>query len=263
MKKIILRADDLGFSRGINYGIYDAVKAGLIQSVGVMVNMEATQHGVGLLREIPGCCFGLHTNLCAGRPISAPEKVPSLVDAQGVFYSSARYRNAEKEFISYADARTEIDAQYRRFIELFGCQPAYFEAHAIKSQVMMQALKDYAKENNLLYHAPFESLKVGNLEIPMYLGDIMNSEYDPWGELQECVRSLEEDIPKMYVFHPGYLDQTIMNMSSLTINRTKETAVLTDPKTKAWLEEQAVRLCSYRTITDENNRNKGENNYEP
>lgn len=251
MKKIILRADDLGFSRGINYGIYDVVKAGMVRSVGVMVNMEATQHGIKLLHGIPDCCFGLHTNLCAGRPVSAPEQVPTLVDSQGMFHSSARYRNAEKEFISYADARTEIDAQYRRFIELFGCQPAYFEAHAIKSKVMMQALKDYAKENNLLYHAPFEALKVGSLEIPMYLGDIMNSEYDPWEELQECVNSLDEDIPKMYVFHPGYLDQPIMRMSSLTINRTKETEVLINPKTRAWLEDKKVQLCSYYTIVDE------------
>lgn len=251
MKKLILRADDLGFSRAINYGIYDAVQAGLIQSVGVMVNMDATGHGVKLLKDCKNCCFGLHTNFCAGKPVSAPESVPSLVDENGLFYSSSKYRNAGEDFITYEDAKTEIHAQYSRFTELFGGKPAYFEAHAVKSRVMMEALEDYAEEHHLLYHAPFAALVVKEHKVPMYLGDIANPDYDPWQELRNCALSLEEDVPQMYVFHPGYLDQTILNMSSLTINRTKEAAMLTDPKTKAYLEEQGVCLYSYRTILEE------------
>lgn len=251
MKKIILRADDLGFSRAINYGIYDAVQAGLIRSVGVMVNMADTAHGVELLKEAADCCFGLHTNFCAGKPVSNPQAVPSLVDENGFFHSSSRYRSAKEDFITYEDARTEIDAQYKRFVELFGEKPAYFEAHAIKSAVMIAALEDYAKENNLLYHAPFAALTVKDLTIPMYLGDIANPDYDPRQELINCVSSLEEDIPQMYVFHPGYLDQTILKMSSLTINRTKEAAMLTDPETKAYLEERGIALYSYAAIAEE------------
>ena len=43
--KLIMRADDLGFSEGVNCGIYKAIKDGVITSVGMMTNMEATQHG--------------------------------------------------------------------------------------------------------------------------------------------------------------------------------------------------------------------------
>jgi len=39
MKNIIIRADDLGYSKGVNYGTYESVKNGLINNVGVMVNM--------------------------------------------------------------------------------------------------------------------------------------------------------------------------------------------------------------------------------
>lgn len=252
MKKMLLRADDLGFSRAVNYGIYDAVKAGLIRSVGVMVNMDAAGHGVELLKNCENCCFGLHTNFSAGRPVSAPETVPSLTDENGFFYSSSKYRNASEEFITFEDARREIDAQYKRFLELFGRKPDYFEAHAVKSRVMTAALEEYAEENNLLYHAPFEALTAGGLTIPMYLGNISNPEYDPARELKNCVASLEDEIPKMYVFHPGYLDQTILQLSSLTINRTKEAALLTDPETKKYLEEQGVELYSYVTVMEQN-----------
>ena len=38
--KLIMRADDLGFSEAVNLGIYKAVKEGVITSVGMMTNME-------------------------------------------------------------------------------------------------------------------------------------------------------------------------------------------------------------------------------
>ena len=39
MKKIMVRADDLGFSKAINYGIYETLKNGVIRNIGFMVNM--------------------------------------------------------------------------------------------------------------------------------------------------------------------------------------------------------------------------------
>ena len=33
MKKIMLRADDLGFSKAVNYGIYETVKNGVISAI--------------------------------------------------------------------------------------------------------------------------------------------------------------------------------------------------------------------------------------
>ena len=50
-KKVLFRADDLGYSEAVNYGIEKAVKEGLIRSVGVMVNMPTTAHGVELLKN--------------------------------------------------------------------------------------------------------------------------------------------------------------------------------------------------------------------
>ena len=46
--KLIMRADDLGFSEAVNLGIYKAVKEGVITSVGMMTNMEHANHGYEL-----------------------------------------------------------------------------------------------------------------------------------------------------------------------------------------------------------------------
>lgn len=247
MKKILMRADDLGFSRAVNYGIYDAVRTGLIRSVGVMVNMEDTQHGVDLLKG-QDCCYGLHTNFSSGKPLCTPSEVPSLVEPDGRFHSSSQYRTAKAEFITYEDSMKEISAQYQKFLSLFGHKPTYFEGHAIKSRVMSQALADFAAQNDLFHHAAFASLRIGDREIQMCDVDMMTPDYDPAAELEKQILKLEENQPKIYVFHPGYLDQTILNMSSLTTARTKEAAALQNPATKLMLERNHVECISYETL---------------
>lgn len=62
MKRLLIRADDLGYSRGANYGIVDSVRGGLVGSVGVMTNMESVDHGLELLDGLD-VCLGQHTNI--------------------------------------------------------------------------------------------------------------------------------------------------------------------------------------------------------
>ena len=45
---LLVRADDLGYSEAINYGIAKSVIDGIVKNVGVMVNMPATEHGLEL-----------------------------------------------------------------------------------------------------------------------------------------------------------------------------------------------------------------------
>lgn len=65
MKRILIRADDLGYSEGVNYGIAKAVCEGIIRSVGVMPNMPAAEHGLNLLKDVP-VCYGQHNGATRG-----------------------------------------------------------------------------------------------------------------------------------------------------------------------------------------------------
>ena len=80
--QMILRADDIGYSEAVNYGIEKTVKEGLVRTAGLMVNMPATVHGLKLM-EGTGICIGQHTNLCIGKPCADPAKIPSLLDENG------------------------------------------------------------------------------------------------------------------------------------------------------------------------------------
>ena len=73
-KRMLVRADDLGWTEAINYGIAKAVKEGIIGSVGLMPNMPAAGHGMELLAW-EKVCVGQHTNICVGRPVTDPKRI--------------------------------------------------------------------------------------------------------------------------------------------------------------------------------------------
>ena len=152
MKRILLRADDLGYSRGVNYGIYDAVSKGIVNNVGIMDNMPFAEHGFNLLKN-EDIDWGCHTNITNGKPLCSPDEVPSLVDDNGYFKRSKIYRdnmsNHKPDFVNLEEAIKEVTAQYNRFIELVGHKPAYFEGHAVMSPNFIKALKIVADKEDI------------------------------------------------------------------------------------------------------------------
>lgn len=255
MKKILFRADDLGYSEGINYGIEKSVKEGLIGSVGVMLNMDATAHGVSLLKN-ENIAFGQHTNICVGRPLTDPSLIPSLVDEAGFFKSSKTYRTAEKDFVVVEEALLEIKNQYNRFIELFGRKPDYFEGHAIASDNFFVALKQFSIQEGLTYSGLPENTNPNAIEKGSFIYinqtksylimESMKPDYDPYQTLKNLSNQLHEDGVNIFVCHPGYLDAYILKHSSLLIPRTQEVEMLIDPKVKQELAEKEIELIDYR-----------------
>ena len=111
MTRIPLRADDLGYSRGVNCGLAWACDNGLPMSVGLMTNLPDARHGHGLVAG-KGHCLGVHATISAGRPLSDPDEVPSLVDESGSFRPSGFYRGAPADPAALADVeREEVEAR--------------------------------------------------------------------------------------------------------------------------------------------------------
>ena len=250
--QLIIRADDIGYSEAVNYGIEKSVKDGLIRSAGLMPNMPAAAHGLKLL-EGTGICIGQHTNLCLGKPCADPRLIPSLLDEQGNLKSSKTYREAWKkgeEFTVLDEMVLEIEAQYRRFKELTGLEPGYFEAHAVMSKNLFKGLEIVAEKYGLKYNSmSFDGPGTfGGKPISTCPMESMKPDYDPFDCLKRGVLNARADMPNVFVCHPGYLDDFILNNSSLTVNRTKEVAMLCDPAVKAWLDEQGVELITYDDV---------------
>ena len=247
MKRIIVRADDLGFSEGVNYGIEKACRQGIIKSVGIMPNMEAAKHGYDLIKDLD-LCLGQHTNICSGKPITNPKLIPSLCDEDGNFKSINFYREKFKEGIDVVnldEVIMEIEAQYEAFKKLTGKDPSYFEAHAVPSNNLFKGLEIVALRHNLKYlpmSAPvlFKGYK---MICPI---DFMKPDYDPYKTLKENVlKEYKDDEIMMMVCHPGYLDQYILDNANLTMKRPLEVKMLTDNSIKEFLKENNIEVISY------------------
>lgn len=253
MIQLILRADDVGYSEAVNYGIAKTVKEGLIGSVGLMPNMPSAAHGLALL-EGTGVCIGQHTNICIGRPCADPARIPSLLDENGFLKSSRTYREAWKKgecFTVLEEMVLEIEAQYQRFVQLTGRQPQYFEGHAVLSKHLMQGLEIVAQRHGLKYNNMYpgdETGTFGGRPVAACPMRSMEPDYDPVQSLKDAVLHARTDMPNVYVCHPGYLDAYLLRSSSLTVNRTKEVEMLCDPAMRSWLEEHDVQLLRYSDL---------------
>lgn len=246
MKKILLRADDLGYSEGVNLGIAKSVKDGLINNVGVMTNMPAVLHGLDLLKD-EEVCFGQHTNICIGKPLTDPALIPSLVQENGEFKASKDFRAAKKDFVVFDEVVLEIEAQLKRFIEIVGDKPHYFEGHAVASDNFFKGLEFVANKHGLKYSGMSfgeKPITVGNTEVQITM-DSMSPGYDPFESLKKMVEKAKDDECHMLICHPGYLDKFILENSSLTIPRTLEVEMLCDEKTKKYIKDNNISLITY------------------
>ncbi|MDV7757527.1 ChbG/HpnK family deacetylase [Liquorilactobacillus mali] len=249
--KIIVRADDLGYSEAVNLGIAKTVHDGLINNVGIMVNMPETQSGFDLIKD-NNICLGLHTVICAGHPLTDPKLIPSITNIDGTFRASKDFRMTTVDFVNLDEVVLEIEAQYQTFVKLVGHKPDYFEGHAVISNNFIKGLEIVAKRHNLAF-LPFalgpnnNTITFKNKQLHVFM-DSMNSNYDPYNTLKRAARTQYTDGYSMMVCHPGYLDNYILTHSSLTIPRTQEVAMLTDPHMQTWLQEHDIKLITYDKV---------------
>jgi chitin disaccharide deacetylase len=88
-RRLIINADDFGFTNAVNRGIVEAFAAGALRSASIMVGMPGF-HDAARAARAAGDTFGigLHLTLTNGRPLS---HCPSLIDrATGEFVSLRR-----------------------------------------------------------------------------------------------------------------------------------------------------------------------------
>src|ERR1019366_4444163 len=79
-RRLIVNADDFGFTPAVTDGILEAHAAGAVTSTSMMVHGAGWDDGVRRARATPTLDVGLHLNLLVGVPLAA---TPSLTDARG------------------------------------------------------------------------------------------------------------------------------------------------------------------------------------
>lgn len=249
MKKLIIRADDLGYCEAVNYGIEKTVRCGPVRTVGLMTNMEAAEHGVHLLKNYD-ICMGLHVNICDGYPLSDRRKVHSLLQENGMFKTAGEYRGAAEDIAVYEEAVTEVTAQYERFLELTGRKPSYIDIHSVSSENLEAAVKEVAAQEGTDY-LPLrfnEPVCFRGYMLTIHMDSIFPG-YDPFESLKTAAAHSNDDIIPLMVCHPGYVDEHLRKTSLIVMQRPAETEMLSSPDTMQWLKDNRISIITPDHLT--------------
>jgi len=85
MRRIVITADDFGFSESVNEAVERGYSHGVLRSASLMVAAPAAADAIARARRLPGLRVGLHVTVVQGQAVLPPAEIPHLVDADGRF----------------------------------------------------------------------------------------------------------------------------------------------------------------------------------
>ena len=274
--RLIVNADDFGFSEGVTQGIIEAHAAGSVTSTSIMANGIAWQVAVARARAARTLGVGLHLNLVQGRPLL---RVPSLTDARtGEFHSLGEL--ASRALLRRID-REELEAETRAQIERVrsaGIALTHLDGHRhahvlpgifgtvarVTSEAGIRVLRipreplglnvlDLAATDRKLVIAAALAVsraasRTGTLvTVEHFRGISLQGGKRFAVRLRRTLDTLGAGVTELMV-HPGHDDATLAAQDSYTWQRPIELAVLTSPETRERLARGDIRLVSFRDI---------------
>jgi len=246
---LIINADDFGYTAGVNRGIVRAVRAGVVGSVSLMLNQAGTEEALALWREGVVPDAGVHFCLTAGRPLSPPETVPSLVNGAGRFKSR---RELWREPPAYGDVRRECLAQWQRAV-MAGGRVTHLDTHhhLHALPVVLEVLIELARDHRLPVRGIDGRMRARLRAAGVPVTDCFVGEWFAGAASAASLRrfiaeGLRRRVCSMELMtHPGEADETLCRISSYSQEREKELALLCDPAFKEWLAARGVRPAGY------------------
>jgi hopanoid biosynthesis associated protein HpnK len=170
MKKLIVNADDFGFTRGVNAGIVRAHEAGIVTSTTIMAGGAAFDHAAQLSAAYPLLGVGVHLVTVGERPLSSPDNIRTLVDADGRLPPTltALAIKLTRGAINIEDLVREFRAQVERVIAA-GINPTHLDSHkhSHTQPLIFEAMARVAKEFKIRsIRYPFERFSAGRIAGP-------------------------------------------------------------------------------------------------
>ena len=133
-RDLIINADDLGYTRGVNRAVGRCATEGLLRNATLMANGDAFEDavaGIGKMQTtagIPG--IGVHLVLTELPPVARPESIPGLVDDRGLLPHSFSQLSAGIYLgrINRAVLFRELDEQVSKVMD-YGITPTHLDSH--------------------------------------------------------------------------------------------------------------------------------------
>ena len=271
MKKLIVNADDFGWSTGVNRGVIDAHERGVLTSATLLVNFPAHADAAERSRACPGLGVGLHLNIVHGPPVSDPGRIPSLLGSDGAFPGPASVlRRLLLGRIKPGELEVELKAQLSSFRRVAG-EPTHLDSHkhlhvfgcftdavasiagemrTPRARCPLPLLSPRAWKSRLLFRAGRRTARIftkHGLRFPDALvgeGGISSLQVST---LCRMLEQLPDGVTEL-MCHPGYHstdEHDVVSNVAVTATRQSDLDMLMDAELRSFISEQGVECIHY------------------
>lgn len=232
-KQLIVNADDFGLSPGVNRGILEAHRHGIVTSASLMVRQPAAAQAAAASREYPALSLGLHLDLGEwtyrdGTWVPLYEVVPMDESAA---------------------VAGEVVRQLLAFRALVGKNPTHLDSHqhVHLKEPARSVVVNVARELML----PLRSCSRTIHYCGQFYGQTTEGLPLPDALSVEAMIALLEHLPAGVTelgTHPGYPGGLETMYES---ERVTEVGTLCDPRVHSAVEALGIGLCSFSDISEE------------
>lgn len=259
---LILNTDDFGMCHSINEAVIRAIRQGAASSCTLMAPCPWGLHGMSLLRENPDIPFGVHLTAVSEAvyyrwgSVAPKEKVPSLVDEAGYFYSEERI----PEFLAQVNL-TELELEFRAQIEAVlaaGLKPTHVDSHCgihTRREDIFDMTVGLATEYGLAMRVTEQFLieKMQRQGLPTSDYDILDSyrieTHDKPGYYFKGLRELPPGLTE-WAIHPSLTTGEIKAIGDSWPVRQADFEFLMAPETGEIIEQEGIIILNYKPLQE-------------
>lgn len=262
-RRLIVNADDFGFTNDVNEGIIEAHRNGVLTATTLMANGDAFEGAVKLARQNPSLDVGCHLVLVQGRSVADPSReLPASVMELGRALLQGKF-----------PVYQELLAQVRRTVRA-GIRPTHLDTHKHTHLLppVLDAVARLAHEFRIPWvRRPFDfgidtrarltksavafGMRVTKPHFAKALGGLKTTDHFAGfqitgtmkrANLIDTIERLPEGLTE-FMCHPGKLGPELRAARTrLKESREVELAALVSPEVREAIERRGIELVNYR-----------------
>ena len=283
--RLIINADDFGWSRSITDGILRSHQDGIVTNTSLLANQAASDYAISQICHVPRLGVGIHLNLCSGAPVLPATQVPSLVGAEGHFHPApemlrrlARWqvssREIEAEFraqirwardrgvnLSHADSHYHVHVfpvavgAFRRAARAEGITRTRPQRHVVMPRPgilpLVHAGPVYRQLAIAAYTRMLQFWAFRQFRCPDYQLVLPPKDRLDIRRHGEAWRLVFENLPPgtyEAICHPALSGTELNDIDNIRERREAELRIMTDPIMKSAIENRGVELINYHEL---------------
>ena len=273
LRRLIVNADDFGFTEGVTEGILQCMREGIVTSTTVMANMPCASESIKRLVAVGYRSVGIHLNLTSGSAIRT--RSSRLTSPNGSFLGAGvLWRDGMLQRLPVEEIELELAAQIET-IRSLGIDVSHVDGHH-HIHVLPQIAPIVAKlckrftvpavrvpytnghHLSLLNRLKWQLVNFNarrarrtfqdhGLQMPDHFVAWYGGGVDTLADLQRALRAIGTGVTEIAV-HPGFDDADLARMDSYLSERRVELSALCDVGVRNYIADQGIALTNFHGL---------------